>query len=371
MKKYIFRYDLSKQYKKYRRESNRIITKVLESGVYILGKEGRAFEKEFARYIGCTYGIGVASGTDALILALRANDIKPGDEVITTVYAPTPVPTAIIAAGGVPVFVDVDKETCLMDPSKIEEKISKKTKFIIPVHLFGSVCNMQLINKIAQKHRLIVLEDAAQAHGSTMKGKKVGRLGDIACFSFYPTKNLGGYGDGGIVLTNDKKIANKLRLLQNYGKKYNTFDSDTLGYNSRLDELQAAILRMKLSHLDKMNKKRLSIVKLYKKGLKVTPLEFLKEHPSSSANYHILTVLCRKNRDDLRKFLENHNIQTNVYYPKPLHRMNAFRKYVSKREVFPVSERMSKNTLALPLYPELDYGTVNFIIKTIKTYFKG
>jgi dTDP-4-amino-4,6-dideoxygalactose transaminase len=369
MSNYIWRHDLVPQYERYQEEINEAIKRVLRSGRYILGTELLSFEKEFAEYIGCRYGIGVASGTDALVLALRAAGIQPGDEVITTTYAPTPTPAAIIMAGGRPVFVDVEEETALMNPGLIKENISPNTKFIIPVHLFGLPCDMAEITGIAQRYHLTVIEDAAQAHGSLLDGKKVGNFGDLSCFSFYPTKNLGGYGDGGIVLTNRVDLYEKLKLLRNYGKKNDPFNSQILGVNSRLDELQAAILRVKLPDLDAMNEARAVRVELYQNGLKDLPLSFLKELNGAKSNYHILTVICPEGRDALMEFLESQGVQTNVYYPQPLHSMPAYRPYVRDDQKFPVAEQLSREAIALPLYPELKLETVHFVIDKIREFY--
>ena len=369
MNKYIFRCDLAKQYEQYSGEIENAAIKVLRSGVYTLGKEVELFEKAFAKYTGRSYGVAVASGTDALVLALKSSGISQGDEVLTSTYAPAPVATAIVLAGGIPKFVDIDLDTLLIDPEEIIRKVSSRTRFIIPVHLFGNICNMLAINAIAKKYRLVVIEDAAQAHGSLLGRKKAGTFSLLSCFSFYPTKNLGAYGDGGIILTDNNRIAKNLRLLRNYGKKYNPFDSEIVGLNSRMDELQAAILRVKLRYLDRMNKKRISLFKLYKKGLKAAPLAFIKTGENAISNCHILTVLCSYRRESLRDFLESSGIQTNIYYPKALHQMNAFRKYVEKDEQFPASEMATRQALALPLYPELSRKDVCFIIAKIRDFF--
>ena len=239
------------------------------------------------------------------------------------------------------------------------------------MHLFGAVCDMSEISRIARSFGMVIIEDASQAHGSEYKRKKAGSFGDLAVFSFYPTKNLGAYGDGGMILTDDSKIAGLLRLLRNYGKKSNPFDSEILGHNSRLDEVQAAVLSVKLNYLDKMNEERAKIADIYKKGLKGLPLSFLSERHGARSNNHIFTlVVCEKNRDDLMKFLEQNGVQTNVYYPKPLHLMKAFSAYVRTWEKFPVSEKMSRRMLALPIYPELKQSEAYFIIEKIKDFFK-
>lgn len=369
--RYIYRCDLSKNYRYHGKEIAAAMVAVAKRGVYTLGKEVRLFEEEFARYIGRRHGIGVGSGTDALVLALKAAGIRQRDGVITTVYAPTPVPTAIILAGGVPIFTDVEQETCLMNANTIEDRVSRRARFIIAVHLFGSVCDMPDILRIAGKRGLTVIEDCAQAHGSALAGKKAGTFAPTACFSFYPTKNLGAYGDGGIILTNDKKTDRALRMLRNYGKEKNPFDSEILGYNSRLDELQASVLRVRLRHLDEANRARGALVNIYKKGLEGLPIDFLKLYPGSVSNYHVLTVLCRKERDSLGRFLEKSGIQTNVYYPTPLSRMKAFRRYVQRGEIFPVSERICRQALALPLYPEISKDTVSYIVGKIREFFRS
>ncbi|MFH1190100.1 MAG: DegT/DnrJ/EryC1/StrS family aminotransferase [Candidatus Omnitrophota bacterium] len=368
---YIYRCDLSKHYRRHGKEIMKAMAKVAASGVYTLGMEVGLFEEEFAGYIGRNYGVGVASGTDALILALKAAGIKSGDEVITTVYAPTPVPTAIVLAGGVPVFTDIDESNCLMAADRIAKKITSRTKFIIAVHLFGSVCDMTSIMRLARKRRLTVIEDCAQAHGSAFAGRKAGTFGALACFSFYPTKNLGAYGDGGMVLTDSEKDNRVLRALRNYGKEKNPFDSETPGYNSRLDELQAAVLRVKLRRLERDNRRRVSLVAVYRKALKGLPIRFPGLYPGSTSNYHVLNVLCRSCRDRLSVYLEKSGIQTNVYYPTPLYRMRAFARYVRSRERFPVSERISRQALALPLYPELDEDTVRYITVKIRKFFEN
>lgn len=371
MDRYIYRCDLSKNYKYHGKEIAAAMTAVAKSGVYTLGKEVRLFEEEFARYIGRRYGIGVGSGTDALVLALKAAGLRQGDGVITTVYAPTPVPTAIVLAGGVPIFTDVEKGTCLMSADTIEDKMPCRARFIIAVHLFGSVCDMPNILRIAKKRGLTAIEDCAQAHGSALAGKRAGTFAPTACFSFYPTKNLGAYGDGGIILTDDRKTDRALRMLRNYGKEKNPFDSKILGYNSRLDELQASVLRVRLRHLDGANRARVALVNVYREGLEDLPIDFLKFYPDTLSNYHVLTVLCRKERDSLGKYLEKNGIQTNVYYPTPLSRMKAFRRYVRRGDTFPVSERICRQALALPLYPEMSKDTASYIVGKIREFFRS
>ncbi len=366
---YVWRHDLTPQAARFEPEMIAAIQRVFRSGRYILGEEVKAFEQEFAAYIGCEYGIGVGSGTDALYLALRAAGVGKGDEVITTTYAPTPTPAAILMAGAKPVFIDVEPGTCLMNPDLLEENITPATKAIIPVHLFGIPCKMEKVLELGRKHGLAVIEDAAQAHGSLIGPRKAGSVGDLSCFSFYPTKNLGGYGDGGLVLTNRADLRDALVLLRNYGKKSDPFNSEISGVNSRLDEIQAAILRVKLRSLDFLNEKRAQLVKRYEAGLENTPLKFLRAPEGATTNHHILTVLCPGGRDELADYLESHAIQTNVYYPKPLHAMAAYREFVKEKQVFPVAEKLCSRALALPLYPELTPETVERVIERIREFF--
>jgi len=370
MKDYIWRHDLTPQVERFHSELMEAVQRVLRSGRYILSEEGKAFEQEFAAYIGCQYGIGVGSGTDALFLALRAAGVGKGDEVITTTYAPTPTPAAILMAGAIPVFLDVESGTCLMNTDLLEENITAKTKAIIPVHLFGIPCKMEKLVEVGKKGGIAIIEDAAQAHGTLIGSRKAGSVGDLSCFSFYPTKNLGGYGDGGMVLTNNPDFRESLALLRNYGKKYDPFNSEILGVNSRLDEIQAALLRVKLRHLDRMNEQRANLVKLYKEGLQNEPVRFLQTPDAAKSNHHILTILCPFGRDEMAQFLEARGIQTNIYYPKPLHAMAAYRPYIRPNQTFPQSEKLCSQALALPLYPELKTSTVEFIIDQVKEFFQ-
>ncbi len=371
---YIWRHNLVPQHEFFYSEVDEALKKVLGSGRYILADELQNFEQDFAEYIGCDYALGVASGTDALYLALRVAGIQPGDEVITSTYAPTPTPAAILMAGGTPVFCNVEKDTCLMDASRIEELVTQKTRFIIPVHIFGLPCNMSEITELARRHELLVIEDAAQAHGSSIGDKKAGSYGALSCFSFYPTKNLGGYGDGGMILTNDSNYYETLLQLRNYGKRDDPFTSYRQGVNSRLDEVQAAVLRVKLKHLDRMNQERSRRAQIYQKGLKDSPLLFLNSQHSQLENVytnnHIFTVLCPDQRDDLRAYLELQRIQTNIYYPTLLHQMPAYRSFVRENQSFETAEILSRQALALPLYPELDLDDVEYIIEKILDFFE-
>lgn len=338
---------LGGQYNSIKEEIDNAIKAVLTGGRYILGKKVEQFENNFAGYCGVKYGIGMASGTDALHLALLACGLGKGDEVITVSYTATPTVLAIIYTGAKPIFVDIDAESYTIDVDEVEEKITKKTKAILPVHLYGQSADMDPLIKLARKYKLKIIEDACQAHGAEYKGKKVGSLGDIGCFSFYPTKNLGGYGDGGMAVTNNKKLAERLMMLRNYGMK-KQYHSIIKGFNSRLDELQAAVLDVKLKKLDEWNNRRRRIAKMYDEYLEgvVTPME--KDY--SKHVYHLYVIRCG-NRDEAQKKLANAGVETLIHYPVPIHQQEAFADF--KNVSLPVSERFSKEILSIPVYPSL------------------
>jgi len=357
--------DLTRQYKSIEGKLNRVLKDVLKSGWFILGKNVETFEKDFANYVGKKYGIGVASGTDALFLSLLACDIKAGDEVITVPNTAIPTIAAISATGAKPVLVDVNQFYTL-DTAKIEEKISSKTKAIIPVHLYGQPCQMDPILKIAKRHNILVIEDCAQAHGAEYKGKKL-PAGDIGCFSFYPTKNLGAYGDGGIIVTDNERLSRKLKLLRNYGET-KRFTHIIKGYNSRLDEIQAAILRIKLKHLDRWNRKRRRIAKLYNEllsDLVATP----QEDKNSKHVYHLYVVRTEK-RNELKDFLFSRGIGTNIHYPIPVHLQKGYSDLRYKKGSLPKCEKYSKEILSLPIFPELKEKEIEYICESVREFFK-
>ena len=372
---FVFRHDLVPEHERLSAALHAAFDRVLQSGRFILGEEVRAFEGELAAWVGRRFAVGVASGTDALALALRAAGLAPGDEVITASYAPTPTPAAIVLAGGRPVFADVEPETGLLDPAAVAAAVTPRTRFVIPVHLFGLPCDMDRIGEIARRHGLTVVEDAAQALGSELAGgdprqvRRAGALGDISCLSFYPTKNLGACGDGGMVLTDRLDWDDRLRLLRNYGKRDDPFESHVLGVNSRLDELQAALLRAKLPHLAAANAARGERVARYREALRGLPLRFLAAPPGRQSNHHILTVLCGERRDELAAALLADGIQTNVYYPRPLPRMAAYLPFVPAGREFPAAEALCRQALALPLYPELEPSVVDQVCQAIHGFF--
>ncbi len=365
----IWRCDLQAHARAFIDEYLEVTREVLLSGRYVLAERLQTFEKKFADYCGLEYAVGVASGTEAIYLALAALDVKAGDEVITTPFTAIPTFSAIVMTGARAVFADVDANTFNINPDLIESKITPRTKVIMPVHLFGQMAEMEKVNTIAQKHNVKVVEDAAQAHGSLYRGRMAGHFSSIACYSFYPTKNLGAFGDAGAVVTDDAAYYDKLKLLRNYGQE-TLYRTSINGINSRLDELQAAYLTIKLSHLDEWNARRAALAKVYQENL---PVEFITPPFALShtvQNYHVYVVRASR-RDGLQKYLENeHGIQTNVYYPVPLHlqRSNALLGYHPGD--FPEAERACDEVLALPMYPEMKPEIAIIVCAAIKKFYK-
>ena len=359
--------DLSRQYKKYKKEFDSIISGVFTNGNFILGENVARFETNFANYLGAKHAIGVGSATEALFLALKAIDIKNGDEVITVANTAVPTVSAIDFAGAKPVFVDIEEASYNINPARIENRITLKTKAIIPVHLYGNPCNMDHIIQIAQKYDLKVIEDCAQAHGAEYKGKKVGTFGDLSAFSFYPSKNLGANGDAGMVVTNNEKLAEKVRLLRNYGFK-DRYKSIIRGFNSRLDEIQAALLDFKLTKLDEWNLKRKEISDMYSKGLKGLPIILPSAAPENKHVFH-LYVIRVKQREKFMKFISDEGVGTIIHYPIPIHLQPAYKYLNYKKGFLPVTEKVSEEIVSLPIYPDLEDGEVEYVIKSIKKFF--
>ncbi len=357
--------DLKRQYLFLKEEVDGEIKKVLYSGWYILGREVEAFEKEFAAYCGCSFGIGVGSGTEALHIALLACGIKPKDEVITVANAGVPMVVAITLAGAVPVFVDINPDTYNIDVSKIERKITKKTKAILPVHLYGQCADMKQMLKIAKKHRLKIIEDACQAHGASYRDRKAGSMGDMGCFSFYPTKNLGGYGDGGMIVTNNKSLAKRSMMLRDYGQ-IQRYRHEIKGFNSRLDEMQATILKIKLKYLDKWNDKRAKIAQIYNKNITNGLILKPGKAKESFHVYHLYVIACRC-RDELQSYLRNNGIQTLIHYPVPVYRQKAYAEFGSRNDC-KITDRYSEMVLSLPLYPEMEKEEVFYICDIINKF---
>jgi dTDP-4-amino-4,6-dideoxygalactose transaminase len=360
--------DFKREYAEVGAEINSVIERVLKSGWLVLGEEVRSFEEEFSRYIGADFGVGVNSGSDALYLAVMALGIKGGDEVITVAHTFTADADAIVRNGATPVFVDIDLETYCIDVTKIEEKISRRTRAILPVHLYGHPADMDPIMALAKKHKLYVIEDACQAHGAEYKGRKVGSIGDIGCFSFYPTKNLGAYGDAGMVVTNNEKLADKIRMLRNYGQS-DRYHHEFLGINSRLDEIQAAILRVKLKYLDKWNEKRRSLARLYGQLLRNTSV-FLPVEKDCAKHVYYLYVIRHKERDLLQRHLADNGIQSLIHYPVPIHKQKSYTAMGYAADL-PVTEQIRNEIVSLPIHPWLTESDITQVTSLIKDYVHG
>lgn len=340
-------------------EIRNAVEKVLSSGWYILGEEVRAFEKEFAEFMGVSYCIGAASGTDALILALRAIGISPGDEVITVSHSAVATVAAIELAGGIPVFADIDPVSRCINPALIQSLISEKTKAILPVHIYGQSALMKEILEIAHKNNLKVIEDCAQAHGAEIHGQKAGSFGDAAAFSFYPTKNLGAIGDGGAVVTNSGEIAEKLMSLREYGWK-ERYISSFAGMNSRLDEIQAAILRVKLKYLSSDNARRREIARQYCNFTDGTNIIAPADIKGTLHAMHLFVAEC-ENRESLQGFLKEKGIGTGIHYPAAIHQQPAYQARIRGCDNLPETEKLYKRILSLPMYPELSDSHVERI----------
>lgn len=379
--------DLKAQYATIKPEIDEALLKVAESQYFILGPEVTKLEKSMCDYIGCKFAYGVSSGTDALLLALMALDIKSGDEVIVPTYSFFATAGVIARLNAVPVFVDSDPVTFNIDPLQIEKKITSKTKVIIPVHLYGQSADMMPIMELAKKHNLFVVEDGAQAIGVEYKdGRKVGTIGTIGCFSFFPSKNLGCFGDGGLVTTNDPEIAERLKIMRVHGGKPKYYHK-VIGGNFRIDEIQAAILNVKLPHLDGWSEKRRENAKLYtdlfvQNGL--AEKEGMLKHDSKNTvllpnpiyksdtvkNYHIYNqyIIRVEKRDELKKFLAEKEIGVEIYYPVPFHRQECFSYLNEKDTDFPIANNAAEHSLALPIYPELTKEQIAYVVTTIAEF---
>lgn len=356
--------DLVAQYHSIKDEIDAAVFGVLESGHFILGPNVVEFEKEIAAYLGVKHAIGVASGTDALVIALRAAGIEPGDEVIVPSFSFFATAGTVLTVGAQPVFVDITPDTYLIDMASIEARITSRTKAIIPVHLYGQPADMDELLTIAKKYNLKVIEDNAQAIGAVYKGRKTAAIGDIGCLSFFPSKNLGAFGDAGMVTTNDDEVAEKVRMLRTHGWKKKYFP-EVLGYNSRLDEIQAAILRVKLKYLESWNSRRMEIAHVYSKYLGELGLRVPVEAPDRSHVYHLYMVAFDE-RDSVKQTLMKAGIASEVYYPQPLHLAEPSKKYYSGSWQYPVAEECSKTLLALPIYPDMTATQIEEVISVIE-----
>jgi len=356
--------DLVAQYNSIKIEINKAVQQVLQDGKFILGPKVTELGIKIAGYHSVKHAVGVASGTDALVIALRALDIGPGDEVIIPAFTFFATAEAVSTVGATPIFVDIDLETYCIDVNRIEGKISKKTKVIIPVHLYGHPADMDAISNIADKHNLKVIEDNAQSFGAEYKGRKTGSLGHISCLSFFPSKNLGTYGDGGMLVTNDAQVAEKAKMLRTHGWKQKYFPV-TIAYNSRLDELHAAILLVKLKYVDKWNEKRRQLAQKYNELLATANAVIPTQASYARHVYHMYVIRVQR-RNKLQSYLKERGVASAIYYPIPLHLLEAYKNLGYRKGDFPSSEKASEETLAIPLYPEISPDQNEFVSKTIK-----
>lgn len=361
--------DLGKEYLSLKPEIARAIERVLAGGSYILGQETQEFEKELAAYCGVKHAIGVNSGTDAIHLALRTLEIGPGDDVILPAMSFIATAEPIVLLGARPVFVDIDPRTYTLDPEKVKQKITPKTKAIIAVHLYGQPADMETLSKISVQARVPLIEDMAQAIGAEQGGKRAGGFGVLACLSFFPTKNLGACGDGGAVLTSSHELAERLRQLRNHGAKIK-YHHEAIGYNSRLDEIQSAILRIKLKHLEAWNDQRQKLAIVYSQELSNLPLTLPFEAKERKHVYHLYSIQTPQ-RDSLRDYLAKKRIATGLHYPTPLHLQPALKFLGGKRGDYPRSEQLADQTLSLPLHPHMSIDHVHRVVQSIRTFFKG
>jgi len=361
--------DLGRQYESIRDEINNAVLEVIDSQSFVLGPFVESFEYSIAKFCYAKHAIGVSSGTDAILLALMACGIKNGDEVITTPFTFFATAGSIARLGAVPVFVDINPSTYNIDVSKIASVVNEKTKAILPVHLYGQCADMDAILEIARANRLMVVEDAAQAIGAAYKGQNAGTFGNVGCFSFYPTKNLGGYGDGGLVTTNDDELARLIKILRVHGsepKYYHSF----IGINGRLDAIQAAVLSVKLEYLNDWSESRRWVASYYSEHLKELPIRLPN---TESYNTHIFHqyVIATSQRDALIQHLKQQGIETAIYYPVPLHLQKCFEYLKYKEGDLPESEKASRETLALPIFPEITLKEQDYVIGHIKNFFTG
>ncbi len=363
-------FDLKRQNKILRSDLEAVFLNVLDSGQFVLGAGVENFEHAFAQYCGTRRAVGVGCGTDALIFSLRAAGIKEGDEVVIPSFTFTATAFAVMHLKARPVFADVNPLTYNLDPEAARKTATSRTRAVIPVHLFGQVADMNPLMDWAKKRKLKVIEDACQAHGASLAGKKAGSFGDAGCFSFYPTKNLAAFGDGGMVTTSDPSIAEAVQRARNLGRKFLGDTHAELGWVSRLDALQAAILSTKLKYLDSLNQKRRRVAALYRERLSSTPLILPGETKDAFHVYHLFVVrVPNLKREALRKFLNEQGIPTMTHYAIPVHRQPACRSFAKKDDRLPITEQLAQETLALPLFPEITDEEVDLVSRTIRQFF--
>lgn len=359
--------DLKVQYKQIEQDILPMMSKAMANGAFVGGPQVSDFETEFAKFCDSKYCVGLNSGTDALRFALMATGIGSGNEVITVPNTFIATTEAISQVGATPVFVDIYPDTCNMDVSRIEGKITEKTKAIIPVHLYGQPADIEPILEIAQKHGIHVIEDACQAHGALYKGRKAGSMGAVGCFSFYPGKNLGAYGEGGAIVTQNENIANKIRMIRDHGQEKKYFHQME-GYNGRLDAIQAGVLRIKLKRLDNWNQSRRENAAYYNEVLsEIADVTIPVEADFARSVYHLYVILVDK-REKLQDFLNSKGIATGLHYPLPLHLQQAYAHLGYKEGDFPVTEEVASRLLSLPMFPELTREQIEYVAKSVKEF---
>ncbi|PYV41807.1 MAG: hypothetical protein DMG06_16000 [Acidobacteria bacterium] len=360
--------DLHRQYLTIKEEINHAILSVLDSSEFIMGRVVSEFEHELSQYLGVQFAIGCASGTDALLVAMMAMEIGAGDEVITSPFSFVATAEAVALLGARPVYVDIDSRTYNINPSLISERITQKTKAIIPVHLFGHSADMEPILSLARANDLKIIEDSAQSIGAKYKNHFAGTLGDIGCLSFYPTKNLGAYGDAGVILTNNSSLAQRCRMITEHGSRVKYYH-EMLGINSRLDSLQAAVLKVKLKHLERWTEARIRIAQRYTQALSGLGLILPYCAPCAKHVYNQYSIRTPR-RDELAAFLKEKGLPYSIHYPFPLHEQPAFREFIDPGIRFPVTEAVTKEILSLPVFPELEDGEVDAIISSLRQFFQ-
>ncbi len=364
-------FDLKRQYHLLQNEFEPALINTASSGAYVLTKTVEQFESAFADYCGSDFGIGVGSGTDALIFSLKALGIGKGDEVILPGFTFTATALSIIHAGATPVFAEVEPDTYTLDAASVKKLITSKTKALLPVHLYGQSANMDELGKIARKHRLKIVEDACQAHGAIWKTSRVGSLGDAGCFSFYPTKNLGAMGDGGIVLTDNPKLVEIIKKMRNLGRTDMRHPHTVIAWTSRLDGMQASVLQIKLNYLDDFNRERRRIAARYVNRLQGTPLIMPKEGKDRYHVYHLFVVrVPNKKRDALQQHLAQQGIQTMIHYPIPVYKQPAIKPFIKKAVKLPLTDQLCHEILSLPIFPEMSDEEVDRVCKSIQSFYR-
>lgn len=363
--------DLQAQYRSIKSEVDAAIQRVLDTSAFILGREVEAFERAFAEYVGAEFCVGVSNGTAAIQLALTACGVGAGDEVIVPANTFFATAEAVSTANATPVFVDCDADSCNIDASKIEAAVTPRTRAVLPVHLYGQPADLDAVFEVAERHNLIVVEDAAQAHGARYKGKRTGPLGRAGCFSFYPGKNLGAYGEGGAVVTNDREVARRVRLLRDHGSEQK-YRHEIVGYNFRLEGIQGAVLNVKLKHLDRWNELRREHAARYRELLAphvdAGSLALQNEMPYAESVYHLFVIQAEA-RDSLQRFLSSAGVQTGIHYPVPVHLQPAYAPLGHKEGDFPVAESQARRLLSLPMFAELTERQVKYVADAVGDYF--